>query len=426
MRNRSALVVGVLLTLLPAATAAAGTSPGWTSPKKLGAYARNVDVATNRDGDMVVVWSSRDSVNARFKPAGGRWGPVERVAPKASIDDDVVTLTDTGRATVLWSDSSGLQVSDRRRDGTWRRDRSAPLVHEDESGCGDEWVSGPVVLAADRVGNLFLTWSELGCDEGYSSFDHYVSRKADGTWSPLYDGGGDGDHHDVVFPRRGKALMINTTNAITTQTAKVGEKLGPKRVVVPHGSYNGMDADLNARGDLVVVARSSSGPATASLVATTRPAGGAWSMPHYTAVSTSTYSVAVDLSGSGRIVATYLRRSDRSAVLSQNGRVEDNEWSPPVVLAAGIRSTVNPPDVAARGDGTAMVIWNRMAWPNTLSTHAVLQSRAGEWSEPVRLAGRRTVDNDAYVIPDVVRSRRGFAVAFVRNGALLARYSNLG
>jgi hypothetical protein len=149
-------------------------------------------------------------------------------------------------------------------------------------------------------------------------------------------------------------------------------------------------------------------------------------MPHYTAVSTSTHSLAVDLTGSGRIVATYLRRSDRSAVLSQNGSVEDNEWSPPVVLAAGIRSTVNPPDVAARGDGTAMVIWSRMAWPNTLSTHAVLQSRAGEWSEPVRLAGRRSVDNDAYVIPDIVRSRRGFTAAFVRNGALLARYSNLG
>lgn len=422
MRKRSALVVGVLLTLLPAATAEAGTSPGWTPPKKLAEYARNVDVATNRDGDMVVVWSSRDSVNARFRPAGGRWGPVERVAPNASIDDEVVTLTDTGRATVLWSDGSGLHVSDRGRDGRWRGDRSAPLVHEDESGCGDEWVSGPVVMAADRVGNLFLTWSELGCDEGYSSFDHYVSRKADGTWSPLYDGGGDGDHHDVVFPRRGKALLINTTNAITTQTAKMGEKVGPQRVVVPHGSYNGMDADLNARGDLVVVARSTSSPATASLVAVTRPAGGAWSTPHYTAVSTSTFSPAVDLTGNGRIVATYVRSSDRSAVLGQNGRVEDNEWSLPVVLAAGIRSSVHPPDVAARGDGSAMVIWNRMAWPNTLSTHAVLQSPAGEWSEPVRLAGRRSVDNDAYVIPDVVRSRRGFTATFVRNGALLARY----
>jgi hypothetical protein len=422
MRKGSALVVGVLLTLLPAATAVAGTSSGWTSPKKLGEYARNVDVATNRDGDMVVVWSSRDSVNARFRPAGGRWGPIERVAPTASIDDDVVTLTDNGRATVLWSDGSGLHVSDRGRDGRWRRDRSAPLVHEDESGCGDESVSGPVVMAADRVGNLFLTWSELGCDEGYSSFNHYASRKADGTWSPLYDGGGDGDHHDVVFPRRGKALMINTTNAITTQTAKVGEKVGRQRTVVPHGSYNGMDADLNARGDLVVVARSTSLPATASLVAATRPAGGTWSTPHYTAVSTSTSSLAVDLTGNGRIVATYLRKSDRSAVLGQNGRVEHNEWSLPVVLAAGIRSSVQPPDVAARGDGSAMVIWIRMTWPNTLSTHAVLQSRAGEWSEPVRLAGRRSVDNDAYVIPDVVRSRRGFTATFVRNGVLLARY----
>lgn len=423
MRKLLVLAAGLLLALLPASTAAGTESPGWTSPKKLGAYARDVDMATNQAGDMVMVWSTRTAVKARFRPAGGRWGSAERVARNGSLGDGVVTLTGAGRATVLWSNSAGLHVSDRGRDGTWRQDRTAPLVHVDEGGCGDEWVSGPVVMAADNVGNLFLTWAELGCDEGYSYFDHYVWRTSDGTWSRLYDGGGDGNHHDVVFPRRGKALMINTTSGIAVQTAKAGGELGPKRTVVPHGSYSGMDADLNPRGDLVVVARTHATPATgSSLVAVTRPYGGAWSMPHYTPVRTRAESPVVDLANSGRIVATYLRDGDRTAVVAQSGRVTGNEWRPPVVVAGGIRSSVHPPDVAVRDDGTAAVIWNRMNWPDTLSTHAAVQSAAGEWSDPMRLASRRTVDNHAYVVPDVVRSPRGFTAAFVRNGTLLAQY----
>lgn len=419
-----ALVIGLLVTLLPTSGAAGNPSPGWTSPKKLGVYARDIDVATNRAGDMVVVWSTRKAVKARFRPAGGRWGPVERVAPGGSLYDDAVTLTAAGRATVLWS-SSGLHVSDRRRDGTWRQDRAAPLVHEDEGGCGDESVSvgtPPVVMAADDVGNLFLTWEELGCDGGYSWFNHYVWRQADGSWSPLYDGGGGGDHHDVVFPRRGTALMINTTGSITVQTAKPGDRLGPERTVGPRGNYNGMDADVNRRGDLVVVARSTTTAVGSSLVAVTRPSGAAWSTPHYTPIGARVESPAVDLADSGRIVATYLRRADRTTILAQNGRVGGNAWLLPVVVAGGIRSWVQPPDVAARGNGSAAIIWNRMNWPRTLSTHAAVQSAAGEWSDPMRLATRRTVDDNADVTPDLIRSPRGFTAAFVRNGALLARY----
>ena len=422
MHRLLALVIGLVVTLLPASTSAGTSSPGWTSPKSLGAYARDIDVATNRAGDMVVVWSTRRAVKARFRPAGGPWGPAERVAPGGYLHDDGVTLTAAGRSTVLWSDNSGFHVSDRRRDGTWRRDRSAPLVHEDEGGCGDESVSGSVVMAADNVGNLFLTWEELGCDEGYSWFNHYVWRQADGTWSPLYDGGGGGDHHDVVFPRRGKALMINTTDAITVQTAKPGDRLGPERTVVPHGSYNGMDADVNRRGDLVVVARSITTAVGSSLVAVTRPSGTAWSTPHYTPVGSRVEAPAVDLADSGGIVATYLRRADRTTILAQNGRVGGNEWRPPVVVAGGLRWSVHPPDVAVRADGSAAVIWNRMNWPDTLSTHAAVQSTPGHWSDPMRLARRRTVDDAAYVVPDLIRSSRGFTAAFVRNGPLLARY----
>jgi hypothetical protein len=62
----------------------------------------------------------------------------------------------------------------------------------------------------------------------------------------------------------------------------------------------------------------------------------------------------------GRIVATYLRRSDRSAVLRQNGRVGDND------------AYVIPDVVRSRKDSQRRASETAHSWPATASDHAAL------------------------------------------------------
>lgn len=428
-RFTTALLAGLLLLGVPAVGQAgasdAGASAGWTDPMPMGRNSADVDIATNRGGDMVAVWSTSTGViRARYRPAGEPWGEVERVARGdwAHLYDGSVSLGGQGRATVLWQNDAGLQISDRRPGGTWRRDRSAPLVHEDPEGCGDEWVDPSPVMAADRRGTVFITWQEYGCDEAYSSFEHYAWRMADGTWTRLRDGGGGSSHHDVTFRRNGRAVVLSSTGGgLRVQTLRPGDHLGRGRILVAHGSYSGMDIESNGRGDLALVAVSWGALPHDHLVALTKPAGERWSGPHRTPVADRAGKPSLAVAADGTLVAGYLVENQRAQVFGQVGHLADNSWNESVPLSARMRHDVFSVDVAAGRGGAGVAIWNRVDWPRALSTHAALHQPGGSWKEPVRLTGSNDAGS-ATASANVVRSRDRFIAVFVRNAALVSEY----
>lgn len=425
-RFATAALALLLLLAFPGSVQAAVISDGdrvpgggWSDPRPLGRHTFDVEIAANPAGDMVAMWSSEErGLRARFRPAGERWGPVERVslAKYSHVDEGSLTLGARGRATVLWQNDAGLQVSDRAPDGTWRRDRTAPLVHEDPEGCGDEWVSERPMFAGGYGRTLFVSWEELGCDEGYSSFEHYAWRLPDGSWTRLRDGAGGAEQHAMVLLGKRRAVMVTTGGGVWVQRLRAGDRVRQGRPLVAAGNYSTLDLSRNRHGDLALVAASYGVPIGNHILMMAKVAGESWGPPHRTPFTGSFPAVSVGVGDDGTAIAGWVERGPRTQVWAQVGDVHAGKWEMPSTISGATRTEVGQIDVATTDDGDGVVVWARTEWPYTLSTHASVRRAGGTWRAPVRLAGKSA--KWVRPAPNVVSAGDRFTALFVRKSAL--------
>lgn len=68
-----------------------------------GYQARSISAAVGQGGDMLVAWNRARKMEARYRPAGGRWGPVQRLGTIPDFARVLTAVAQNGRAYVAWS-----------------------------------------------------------------------------------------------------------------------------------------------------------------------------------------------------------------------------------------------------------------------------------------------------------------------------------
>jgi hypothetical protein len=129
------------------------------SPPRDLALATTAAVAMNDRGDRVLAFpSGRTRLGARFRKAGGAWGPIVsfgRVPSTTGMRLSAVVARN-GRAVVTWGAAGrACGVSVRDGDGTWRTRRL-------DRRCGPAAVgphAAPVVPVADSGGATYVVWT---------------------------------------------------------------------------------------------------------------------------------------------------------------------------------------------------------------------------------------------------------------------------
>ena len=89
----------------------------------------------NARGDALVVWM-QNGLFARFRPAGGSFGPIQRLTDHADFASDTAALGDDGHAIVGWSDDAGHFVAEQQPGGAFGSPRVVAVKDEPTSSYG--------------------------------------------------------------------------------------------------------------------------------------------------------------------------------------------------------------------------------------------------------------------------------------------------
>lgn len=145
----------------------------------------NPVVAVDRQGNATIAWMQGPDfvIRARFRPAGGDWGPVSDPLSGPVINGPSVAVGDNGAAIVAWGQrvsGSIIQVGANVRPAAGQPFGGALPVSPD-TGTG---LCGPLRVAMDAAGNAAAIWTRRTGTGG----DYYVESavKAAGAqaWQP--------------------------------------------------------------------------------------------------------------------------------------------------------------------------------------------------------------------------------------------------
>jgi hypothetical protein len=140
------------------------SAPGWGGAGEL--------LQSNTRGDLIAVWQRGpfdpsyphmpSEVWAAIKPAGGDWGPAERIPDPPqewhNVLETTATIGPTGEAVVGWSDGVRIVFSTRPPDGHWRQAESFTSYPMCCSGPPPGDQRNPT-FAFDDAGNLHLVFT---------------------------------------------------------------------------------------------------------------------------------------------------------------------------------------------------------------------------------------------------------------------------
>jgi hypothetical protein len=212
-------------------------------------------VAVDRQGDAIMAWAACDAaesgcyhqVQVRQKTPTGALGPIKTLSPKgASTAWPEVATDDDGDSVVVWQQDG--RVYGRRVSRTGAVGSLLPL--------STTAAINPTVVV-DPIGTGLAVWSEIRSGSFYTVARFIYPSGAIG--SPITLGNGEGDQPAAVVDRSGKAVVAWTeSNArVVARRMKPGY-LGPRTVFTSTISgigYGRVSAGVDRDGDAVIAFR---------------------------------------------------------------------------------------------------------------------------------------------------------------------------
>ena len=300
----------------------------WSPPVSVdddSSYADQLDpaIAVDTAGNAFAVWSDWRSgiadIYFAYRPAGGSWGPNERLPECNSWDDDEfnpdIAVDDTGRAYVVWdSEEPGIP-----EDRSCFSERSPAGVWAPPTPIGNRTYSNYPLqpsIAASPNGDLLLLYLET---ESVHRL-HADSRPAGGTWT------------------------------------------GPQELVHTDWRYRfAWDGAVDPAGNRYAVWAMSEYPYSDSqLLFAYQPTGGSWSTPEPVGEATSgrAGSVSIAVDGSGNSYASWTNVQDFATDVFFAYRPADGPWGAIVRINDDTNGAAQwASSIAADPTGNAYALW---------------------------------------------------------------------
>jgi hypothetical protein len=152
----------------------------------------------------------------------------------------------------------------------------------------------------------------------------------------------------------------------------------------------------DAQGDMTAVWLDSDG-VHASVLASERPAGGAWPTPvELSSIDQTADDPAVAVDPQGDATAVWVREDATGETLQAAVRPADGTWQSPVNVSSA--PDLEDPEVAVDSQGDAIVVWDIDNGTNIVQ--AAVRPVGGGWQAPVDLSSRTADGNDPRVAFD--------------------------
>jgi hypothetical protein len=380
--------------------AASGARARWDAPRFVSADGwsgtDSPTVALDRQGDALLVWEACDlrtpgcyhQVQARVLSRSGRLGPIVNVSelgpvaawPKVASDDD-------GDSVVVWEQHdthTNWRIAARRvaRDGSL-----GPVMMLTPDGP----IGNQPQVAVAPGGRALVVWTEYqaGASAGaWTTVAQHVNT--DGSVGPrLVLGAGSPEAPAVAMDRRGAAVVAWTDYAqVSARRIRPGRVSGPRVIAAGRSARGGpamVRATSDSDGDVAVSFRSAAGRQPRVWLRHWRRSG---SLGPLLAVSPPAHAngfhhaLAVDRDGNSVVVWTRSLPDDRFAVygrrVSRTGTL-----GPSVRLGRGDR-----PDVALDSAGDGIAVWHHPDDDVTDAVHRSVIADASSFGPDHRLADK--------------------------------------
>ncbi|HZO64744.1 MAG TPA: hypothetical protein VFB74_07060 [Kribbellaceae bacterium] len=378
------VVTGLALTAVVAAPAGGAwtttvpvSASGWTGQD-------SPTVAVDRQGDALLVWAACDAaasgcyhqVQARRRTAAGALGPILTLSPLGSSSAwPQVASDDDGDSVVVWEQDGrvvGRRVSSTGALGTLRTLSSTS--------------AGNPAVVIDPLGRALAVWSEV--DAGFRTKGRFIYR--DGTvGSELSLGSGAADQPSVGIDRTGTAVVAWTEGIyrVVARRVKPGSISATKVFTSSYAgvSYGRVSVGVDRDGDAIVsFLRHKEGERSylwARRWTRTGSLGGVLGLAPSTDNLTFYHALGTDLEGDSMVIWSRRTSQTRTDVF---GRRIYRTGALGAITALGVGDR---PAVALDDDGNGMAVWHSPGPPYDANVvYARTISTTGVFSGGVRLS----------------------------------------
>jgi PKD domain len=341
----------VALSVL-AVAASVAAAPTWLLPAATisEAGATEPAIAVDPAGNVTAIWARHNGSNyiveARARPAGGPWGPVEPLgAPGAVTGSPRVAVDNAGNAVAVWKEATAIKAAVRPAGGAWTSGQTLATGS----------VDAPDV-AVNARGDAIAVWRSTAPHAVRAAY----GSAASGAWAAA---------HDVFAPMPVKQVLPLDVALDSEGNAAVAwiylDTLSSRKLQASFRSAGAPSwepaADLTGLSSGCCAAQVGF-PAGASafvvwgdtgvVKVTHRPAGGSWGAPQTLGPGDSAPQLALAVGPAGDAVAAW----KRGLVVDVASRpAATGAWSAPSPLTTAAEA--DPPHLAVDPSGNALATW---------------------------------------------------------------------
>ncbi|WP_245734496.1 PKD domain-containing protein [Nocardioides exalbidus] len=364
-------------------------------------------LAVDASGTTTAVWTQTNGthylVTTSQRPAGGSWSaPVTLSQAGQHAYTPQVEVDARGGAVAAWYRSDGgrdrVQVTTRTPDGAWSPVETLSAAGQSANG---------VRVAIDDSGTAAVVWSR---SDGATIRIQASTHAVGGTWTTpvtLSEVGGDAISPAIAVDAGGTFTAAWTRYDGSYSLAQASSRPAGGDWSIPatlseagHGAARPRVAAGQAGSAVVVWTRSDG--SNLRVQASSRQAGGPWSIATTLSKPGSDVFagpiVGLDTSGNASAVWTQLIGGDTRAVAAT--RAPGGGWAVPETISP-VGSTKGLVDLAVGRDGTTVAVWTLAGPGVTTQVQAALRHPGAAWSagSPVSAFDGETVEPDAVVDP---------------------------
>ena len=409
---RSATVAAwMAAAALAVAAPSAWATPAWVAQPDLTASGDSASVpavAMNGAGDMVAAWQRSSGTSlfaqATVRPAGASFSAPLTLGPAglASFGTPQAAIDGAGNAIVVWQRPDGftlntiVQAAIRPAGGSF----GEPITLS-----ANGTVSVHPRIAMNAAGNAIVAWEHLA---DQTVVMQATVRPAGGSFAAPVDvsaAGLQGQPPGVAIDDAGDAIVVwrqTTAAGSLAQAASrpAGGLFSPPADLSATGQVSGAQVRTNGAGETAVVWTHVDAANNTIVQASTRPPGGAFSVPVDLSVAgRDAIDPQVALDAAGNALAVWSRSDGSTRVVQATTRPAGGSFTAPVdVSTAG--GEARAPRVALNPGGDAVVAWQRSDATNTIVQATVRRAGAefaatADLSAPGRDAAEPQVGIDA-------------------------------
>ena len=379
MRAGLGLALSLVVLALPAGSAA---EPTWLPSLVLSPVGQDSNlpqVASDRAGDVFVVWQRYNGVNevvdSIHRPAGGAWAaPHEFSIVGQTLSGPQIAVNPAGDAVAVWTRWAGantvVQAARRPAGGDLSDAQDISVLAED---------SGAPKVAVDPSGTATAIWEARS---GSTSVVETSRQPAGGSWSApeiVSAAGSEAEAPDLAVDAAGNATAVWERSA-------AGSNWIVQAASRPADGSWSAPQDLSTEAVLLVpkVAVDRAGDAVAVWLRSTwvvraseRPAGGSWGAPR--SLSGGEASQPEVAMGSARdAVAVWARFDGANQIVQARRRAARGGWRTQVDLSAKGQDA-RAPQVALDDAGSAVAVWVRFNDAGKQIVQTARQSEPEAW-----------------------------------------------